>query len=141
MCPLNHHVHNRRDKALLATFKLDMLTEQQLRQLVLLSTPQLCVDYNNGMCSRENSCCRIHMCSGFLRKCCRGGYYCGLDHEAALKTCHSRVVFDRLQISNLSTNDMVNIIFDDRLCLSGKDKTNRKFVTVLFSYVNYAIYK
>ena len=141
MCPLNHHVHNRRDKALLATFKLDMLTEQQLRQLVLLSTPQLCVDYNNGMCSRENSCCRIHMCSGFLRKCCRGGYYCGLDHEAALKTCHSRVVFDRLQISNLSTNDMVNIIFDDRLCLSGKDKTNRKFVTVLFSYVNYAIFK
>lgn len=131
MCPLNHHVHNKKDKTLLSTFKLDMLTEQQLRQLVLLSTPQLCVDYNNGICSGGNPCRKIHICCGFLRKCCKGEYYCELDHEAALKTNHSRAVFDSLQIRNLSSNDMVKMILDDRLSLSGKDKTNCKFIPVL----------
>ena len=131
MCPLNHHVHNKKDKALLSTFKLDTLTEQQLRRLVLLSTPQLCVDYNNGICSGGNPCRKIHICCGFLRKCCKGEYYCELDHEAALKTNHSRAVFDSLQIRNLSSNDMVKMILDDRLSLSGKDKTNCKFIPVL----------
>ncbi|CAH3146943.1 unnamed protein product [Porites lobata] len=47
-CPRNHHFHDERERALLSTIKLDKLTDEQLRKLVLSSTPQICVEYNNG---------------------------------------------------------------------------------------------
>ena len=126
-CPLNHHFHNNKDKVLLSRIKLDQLTEQQLRKLVLLSNPQLCVEYNNGICPRGASCHSIHMCCGYLRKCCTEAYRCGLDHEAALNTDHTQAVLERLQLSNVSNHDALKMILDDRLCLSSKEKTNCKY--------------
>lgn len=125
-CPLNHHFYNNRDKALLSRVKFDLFTELQLRKLVLLSSPQLCVEYNNGICSRGNSCHQVHICCGYLRKSCSHDYFCGLDHERALNNDHNQAVFQRLQLSSVRKHDVLKIIFDDKRCLSSKEKTNCK---------------
>ena len=126
-CPLNHHFHNQRDKALLSRIKLDQFTDLQLQRLVLSSTPQICVDYNNNICSRGDSCTKIHMCCGYLRKCCSGEYECGLDHETAMNTDQTQAVLRRLMLDNVGKHDVLGMILDDKLSLSGKDKTKCEY--------------
>ena len=41
-CPRNHHFQDEREKSLLSKFKFDQLTDEQLRRLVLSSTPRVC---------------------------------------------------------------------------------------------------
>ena len=127
-CPLNHHFYNKKDKALLLRITLDMLNEQQLRKLVLLSTPQVCVEYNNGVCPRGDSCNRIHICSGYLRKCCSAESTCGLQHDRTINTDHIRAVLDRLQLSNVSEHDAISMILDDKFCFSSKDKAKCEYI-------------
>ncbi|XP_078361818.1 uncharacterized protein LOC144646153 [Oculina patagonica] len=122
-CPLNHQFHNERDKALLTRIKLDQFTDLQLRRLVLSSTPQICVEYNNDTCKRGKSCTKIHICCGYLRKCCSSQYECGLDHETAMDTDQTQKVLERLMLNNVSKQDVLEMILDDKHSLSGKDKT------------------
>ncbi|XP_078378802.1 uncharacterized protein LOC144661949 isoform X2 [Oculina patagonica] len=122
-CPLNHQFHNQRDKALLSRSKLDQFTDLQLQMLVLSSTPRICVKYNNGVCKRGDSCTKIHMCCGYLRKCCSGEYECGLNHETAMDTEQTQAVLKRLLLDNVDKHDLLKMILDDKDSLSGKDKT------------------
>ena len=137
-CSLNHHFFNKKDRALLSKIKLDLLTEQQLRKLVLLSTPQLCVEYNNGICRRGDSCQKIHMCCGYLRKSCsRKEGHCGLEHEEALSTNHSQAVLKRFKLSNVNKYEILKMTLDDKLNLEAKDKTNCKYTCPLKIPSNY----
>ena len=107
-CPKNHHFHNEKDKALLSSMKLEQLTDQQLRQLVLSSTPQICVEYNDGVCDRGDKCSRIHMCRAHLRKCYEEE--CRLDHESAMTTDHTRSVLERYHMDHLNSGLVKRII-------------------------------
>ena len=109
-CPKNHHFHNEQDKALLSSIKLDQLTDQQLRPLVLSSAPQICVDYNDGVCDRGDECSRIHMCSAHLRKCHQEGCGCSLDHESAMTTNHTHTVLERYHMEHLKSDVAKRII-------------------------------
>lgn len=126
-CPLHHNFHNQRDKAFLSRIKLDQFTDQQLQKLVLCSTPRICVEYNNGTCSLADDCNRIHMCCGYIRKCCSAEYECGLDHEGAMDTDHSQTVLKRHMLGKVGTNDVTKMILDDKLCLPGKEKRKGKY--------------
>ena len=125
-CPLNHHFHNQRDEAFLTRIKLDQFTEQQLQQLVLSSTPRICVEYNNGVCNRGDNCNRIHMCCGHIRKCCSGMEECGLDHEEAMDTKHTQAVLESYLLHKVCKHEAITMILDDKLCLSGKEKAKGK---------------
>ena len=109
-CPRNHHFQDERDKALLSKIKLDTLTDEQLRKLVLSSTPQVCLEYNNGMCHRGGSCNRIHICSDHLKKCCSEGNGCDLDHESAMHTEHTQAVLKRYEMEHFSDPVVKKII-------------------------------
>ena len=109
-CLRSHYFRDERDKALLSKFRLDTLTDEQLRKLVLSSTPQACLEYNNGMCNRGGSCNRIHICSDHLKKCCSEGNGCDLDHESAMHTEHTRAVLKRYQRNHLSDEVVKRII-------------------------------
>ena len=122
-CPLNHHFNNQRDRDWLSRINLDQFTDLQLQRLVLSSTPQICVEYNNGVCSRGNSCGRIHMCCGYLRNSCSSEYECGLYHETAMDTDQTSAVRQRLMLSSVCKADVLKMILDDKRSLSGKDKT------------------
>ena len=115
-CPRNHHFQDERDKALLSKIKLDTLTDEQLRKLVLSSTPQACPEYSKGMCNRGGSCNKIHICSDHLKKCCSEGNGCDLDHEFAMDTEHTLAVLKRFQIEHLGDELVKKIILvcDDK---------------------------
>ena len=109
-CPRNHHFQDERDKALLSKFKLDQFTDEELRKLVLSSTPRVCEDYNNGMCDRRESCNRVHICSDHLKKCCREESGCDLDHESAMDTKHTQAVLERYHLQHLDSHLQQRII-------------------------------
>ena len=115
-CPRNHHFQDERDKALLSKMKLDTLIDEQLRKLVLSSTPQACLDYSKGMCDRGCSCNKIHICSDHLKKCCREGNGCDLEHESGMYTEHTQAVLERYQMEHLSDEVVKRIILvcDDK---------------------------
>ena len=126
-CPMNHSFHNGRDQALLVRLRLDFLNDRQLCKLVLLSSPQVCEDYNNSVCMRGYSCGKIHICCGYLRNCCRGVGECGLDHESTFDSKQTQDILQRLQMSNISSKNTLKLIVDNKCCLTGKDKLQRKY--------------
>ena len=134
-CSRNHHFHNQRDEAFLTRIKLSQFTEQQLHQLVLSSTPQICVEYNNGVCNRGDDCSRIHMCCGHIRKCCSAKNECGLDHEEAMDTKHTQAVLGRYLLHNVGKAEAIAMILDDKLCLSGKEKAKGQYLFGLFLFI------
>ena len=126
-CPMNHSFHNGRDRTLLFRLRLDFLNDKQLRKLVLLSSPQVCEDYNNSVCMRGNSCGKIHICCGYLRNCCRGVWECGLEHESTFNIRQTQDILQHLQMSNISLKNTLKLIVDDKRCLTGKDKLQCKY--------------
>ena len=126
-CPMNHCFRNDRDRALLSRLRLDFLSEEQLRKLMLLSSPQVCKDYNNSVCVRGDSCGKIHICCGFLRNCCRGVWECGLEHEGTFNTKQTQDVLQHLRMNNINPTITLKLIFDDKYCLTSKDKTKCKY--------------
>lgn len=123
-CPMNHNFHTKKDQALLSKVKLDLLTEQQLRKLALQSSPQVCEEYNNSICTSGSSCLKIHICNGYLRKSCKGTWRCGLEHESAFNTKQTKAVLQRLRLNSINTPDLLKLILESRRCLSSQDKTN-----------------
>ena len=123
-CRLNHHFHNERDRAFLSKVNFDEFTDLQLQMLVLSSTPQICVKYNTaGKCNRGDSCTKIHICHGYLRKCCSGDK-CGLLHETAMDTDHTKAVLKRLMLGNVDKHEVMKMILEnEHSLLSGNDKT------------------
>ena len=109
-CPRNHHFQDERERALLSKIKLDKLTDEQLRKLVLSSTPQICVEYNNGLCDLAESCSKIHMCREHLKKCFRRGYGCDLLHEEAMNTEPTQAILERFQLGHLKSDLVKKII-------------------------------
>ena len=126
-CMRNHHFHNEKDKALLSRIKLDQLTDDQLSRLVLSSAPQVCVEYNHGVCDRGEGCPRIHMCSDHLKKCHREGYDCGLDHESAMTSNHTQTILECYHMEHLKSDVMKRIIlvYDDST--KAKEAGNSEF--------------
>ena len=109
-CPRNHHFQDERERALLSKIKLDKLTDEQLRKLVLSSTPQICVEYNHGLCDLAESCSKIHMCREHLKKCFRRGYGCDLLHEEAMNTEHTQAILERFQLGHHKSDLVKKII-------------------------------
>ena len=128
-CPRNHHFQDERERALLSKIKLDKLTDEQLRKLVLSSTPQICVEYNNGSCDLGESCSKIHMCREHLKKCFRRGYGCDLLHEEAMNTEHTQAILERFQLGHHKSDLVKRIILvcDQReKSACSKEKTTGK---------------
>ena len=114
-CPLNHGFRDERNKSLLAQIGLDQLTGHQLRKLVLSSTPQLCVEYNNGTCDRGACCTKIHMCCNYLKKSGQEMCDCDLDHEVAMHTDHTHSILERHHLNSVGKHVIMKmiLIFDE----------------------------
>ena len=126
-CPMNHSFRNDRDRALLSRVRFHFLSEEQLRKLVLLSSPQVCKDYNNSVCVSSDACGKIHICCDYLRNCCRGVWECGLEHEGTFHTKQTQDVLQHLRMNNINPTNTLKLIFDDERCVTSKDKTKCKY--------------
>lgn len=122
-CQLNHRFLNHIDRALLSRVNFDQFTDLQLQMLVLSSTPQICVRYNtDGKCKRGDACSKIHICHGYLRKCCSDK--CRLLHESALDTDHTKAILKRLMLSDVNKHEVMKMIFDNELSLLSESGGN-----------------
>ena len=66
------------------------LTEEHLRKVFQLSLPQVCLDYNNGCCTKGLSCSQVHICKDYVRESCEDEEAgCGLRHESAFANAHT----------------------------------------------------
>ena len=69
---------------------MDGLTEEHLRKVFQLSLPQVCLDYNNGCCTKGLSCSQVHICKDYVRESCEDEEPgCGLRHESAFANAHT----------------------------------------------------
>ena len=76
----------------ISKLKLNGLSEEELRKIVQLSIPQVCIDYNEGHCAWGESCGKIHICRDKIKKKCEDEVICGLKHEDGLLTTHSTAI-------------------------------------------------
>ena len=110
-CPKDHHFQNERNKQLLLRVKLEKLTDDELRKLVMSSTPQVCTEYNNsGSCDAGYACNRIHVCSDHLRRVCSEGDNCALQHDSALDTPHTATILQRYQLNDQKRDTIKRIV-------------------------------
>ena len=97
-CRRSHTFRNSRDHKTVLELKLDWLTNEQLRRLMLSSTPQVCINYNKGECNNEETCPRIHICKNFVLDDCRGTTNCPFRHVDALYTHHTNSLLEKYQL-------------------------------------------
>ncbi|XP_068694759.1 zinc finger CCCH-type antiviral protein 1-like isoform X2 [Montipora foliosa] len=110
-CPKSHHFQDERNKELLSEVNLNALTDEELRNLVLSSTPQVCAEYNNGKCDRGDACNRIHICNKYLRsEGCSEGSKCDLKHDSAMHTLHTKAILERYQLEDLNRDTVKRIV-------------------------------
>ncbi len=125
-CQRDHSFQYDEDRKFLSKLKLDGLTKENLRKVTQLSLPQVCLDYNEGSCTRGQSCAKIHICKDFIRKKCKNAGVCDLDHESAMTTDHTRTVLERYHMEHL-TSDVVR-----RMILAYNDSKKGKNDDVYF---------
>ncbi|KAL3048713.1 hypothetical protein OYC64_007301 [Pagothenia borchgrevinki] len=84
-CRLSHDLGTGHNAATLRDCSLQELQAEQLMVLLLQNDPALlpevCVHYNKGGCSFQESCTKLHLCQHFLRGGCRYGAECTWRHS------------------------------------------------------------
>ncbi|XP_068694762.1 zinc finger CCCH-type antiviral protein 1-like [Montipora foliosa] len=122
-CSKSHHFQDERNKELLSNVKLNALNDEELRNLVVSSTPQVCAEYNNGKCDRGDACNRIHICNKYLRsEGCSEGSKCDLKHDSAMHTLHTKAILERYQLEDLNRDTVKRIVLVYKDSTKGKDK-------------------
>lgn len=124
-CHWNHSFHNGKDRVWLSRIKLDQFIEEELRWLVLTSTPQICAEYNNGICQDGSSCTRIHTCIAYLLRRCKASG-CGLSHEETMRSEQNRAVLDWYQVTDLDSGYLDQLILMNEEPVKKGDTANSK---------------
>ncbi|KAL9956767.1 hypothetical protein ACROYT_G038300 [Oculina patagonica] len=115
-CQMNHSFQYDEDRKFLSKLiMLNGLTAEDLRKVIQLSLPQVCLDYNEGSCTKGQNCSKIHICKDMIKKKCESEEDCDLDHESAMTTDHNRRVLERYHMAHLKS-DVVKrmiLVYDD----------------------------
>ncbi|KAJ7337323.1 Poly (ADP-ribose) polymerase [Desmophyllum pertusum] len=119
-CQRNHCFQFNKDRKFLSKLRLNGLTEENLRKVIQLSIPQVCLDYNEGYCARGQSCTQIHICKDMIRKKCEDEEYCGLQHQSALLTAQATAILQnyglpRIRDGNVNPVLRVLLVCENKL--------------------------
>nr|XP_046155517.1 protein mono-ADP-ribosyltransferase PARP12-like [Oncorhynchus gorbuscha] len=115
-CRFGHDLHSEHNSIVLRENKLETLSRQELRQLLLQNDnsllPPVCNSYNKGTmpygnCPDQEGCRRLHVCDRYIRGTCSSGADCNRCHDFfephPLRTLQQRGVPNDLMVSMLST--------------------------------------
>ncbi|XP_052348343.1 protein mono-ADP-ribosyltransferase PARP12-like isoform X2 [Oncorhynchus keta] len=115
-CRFGHDLHSEHNSIVLREHKLETLSRQELRQLLLQNDnsllPPVCNSYNKGTmpygnCPDQEGCRRLHVCDRYIRGTCSSGADCNRCHDFfephPLRTLQQRGVPNDLMVSMLST--------------------------------------
>ena len=111
-CQRNHSFNYDEDRKFLSKLRLNGLSESNLGKVMRLSIPQVCLDYNEGRCTRGQSCGQIHICKDMIKKKCEDEEDCGLQHQDALLTSHATAILENygLKIRDGNINPVVRVL-------------------------------
>ncbi|XP_014008938.2 protein mono-ADP-ribosyltransferase PARP12 [Salmo salar] len=115
-CHFGHDLHSEHNSIVLREHKLETLSRQELRQLLLQNDnsllPPVCNSYNKGAgpygnCPDQEGCRRLHVCDRYIRGTCSSGADCNRCHDFfephPQRTLQQRGVPNDLMTSMLST--------------------------------------
>eukprot|EP00063_Salmo_salar_P088909 XP_014063744.1 PREDICTED: poly [ADP-ribose] polymerase 12-like isoform X1 [Salmo salar] len=115
-CRFGHDLHSEHNSIVLREHKLETLSRQELRQLLLQNDnsllPPVCYSYNKGTgpygnCPDQEGCRRLHVCDRYIRGTCSSGADCNRCHDFfephPRRTLQQRGVPNDLMASMLST--------------------------------------
>nr|XP_046184926.1 protein mono-ADP-ribosyltransferase PARP12-like isoform X1 [Oncorhynchus gorbuscha] len=115
-CRFGHDLHSEHNSIVLREHKLETLSRQELRQLLLQNDnsllPPVCNSYNKGTgqygnCPDQEGCRRLHVCDRYIRGTCSSGANCNRCHDFfephPRRTLQQRGVPNDLMASMLST--------------------------------------
>ncbi|XP_052316348.1 protein mono-ADP-ribosyltransferase PARP12-like isoform X1 [Oncorhynchus keta] len=115
-CRFGHDLHSEHNSIILREHKLETLSRQELRQLLLQNDnsllPPVCYSYNKGTgqygnCPDQEGCRRLHVCDRYIRGTCSSGANCNRCHDFfephPRRTLQQRGVPNDLMASMLST--------------------------------------
>ncbi|XP_045062876.1 protein mono-ADP-ribosyltransferase PARP12-like [Coregonus clupeaformis] len=115
-CRFGHDLHSEHNSIVLREHKLETLSRQELRQLLLQNDnsllPPVCNSYNKGTgpygkCPDQEGCGRLHVCDRYIRGTCSSGADCNRCHDFfephPRRTLQQRGVPNDLMASMLST--------------------------------------
>ncbi|XP_055762053.1 protein mono-ADP-ribosyltransferase PARP12-like isoform X2 [Salvelinus fontinalis] len=89
-CRFGHVLHSEHNSRVLREHKLETLSRQELRQLLLQNDnsllPPVCNSYNKGTrpygnCPDQEGCRRLHVCDRYIRGTCSSGADCNRCHD------------------------------------------------------------
>ena len=111
-CQRNHSFKYDEDRKFLSKLKLNGLSETNLRKVMRLSIPQVCLDYNEGRCTRGQSCGQIHICKDMIKKKCEDEEDCGLQHQDALLTPDATAILENygVKIRDGNINPVLRVL-------------------------------
>ncbi|XP_029598588.1 protein mono-ADP-ribosyltransferase PARP12, partial [Salmo trutta] len=115
-CHFGHDLHSEHNSIVLREHKLETLSRQEIRQLLLQNDnsllPPVCNSYNKGAglygnCPDQEGCRRLHVCDRYIRGTCSSGADCNRCHDFfephPQRTLQQRGVPNDLMTSMLST--------------------------------------
>uniref|UniRef100_A0A4W5NSM8 Poly (ADP-ribose) polymerase family, member 12a n=1 Tax=Hucho hucho TaxID=62062 RepID=A0A4W5NSM8_9TELE len=115
-CRFGHDLHSEHNSIVLREHKLETLSRQELRQLLLQNDnsllPPVCNSYNKGTgpygnCPDQEGCRRLHVCDRYIRGTCSSGANCNRCHDFfephPRRTLQQRGVPNDLMASMFST--------------------------------------
>ncbi|KAJ7337277.1 Poly (ADP-ribose) polymerase [Desmophyllum pertusum] len=105
-CSRSHNFRNKRDQETVLKLDLDLLTNEQLRQLMLSSSPRVCISYNKGKCTNDSRCPRLHICKDFVVNACKNGDSCRFQHKWAFDTHHTRSLLEKYRLGKMSQDNV-----------------------------------
>eukprot|EP00063_Salmo_salar_P034036 XP_014008871.1 PREDICTED: poly [ADP-ribose] polymerase 12-like [Salmo salar] len=115
-CRFGHDLNSEHNSRVLREHKLETLSRQEIRQLLLQNDnsllPPVCSSYNKGAgpygnCPDQEGCRRLHVCDRYIRGTCSSGADCNRCHDFfephPQRTLQQRGVPNDLMTSMLST--------------------------------------
>ncbi|KAM9402304.1 protein mono-ADP-ribosyltransferase PARP12-like isoform 2-T2 [Salvelinus alpinus] len=115
-CRFGHDLNSEHNSRVLREYKLETLSRQEIRQLLLQNDnsllPPVCSSYNKGAgpygnCPDQEGCTRLHVCDRYIRGTCSSGADCNRCHDFfephPQRTLQQRGVPNDLMVFMLST--------------------------------------
>ena len=109
-CRLSHDFHDKHNHQIVKKLRLADFTVNQLRNLVISSGPQVCIDYNEFSCDKGSRCNKVHICKAFVEKKCISKEDCDFAHDLGLSTSHTKHVLAKFQLESLPPKAVLRML-------------------------------
>ncbi|XP_078703754.1 protein mono-ADP-ribosyltransferase PARP12-like [Branchiostoma floridae x Branchiostoma belcheri] len=97
-CKFTHDLQSEQAGTVIRELQLHSLQDDEIINVIRLSTPKVCHAYNTDRCVTADLCPDVHICSDFVRGRCATKKACRLSHEGSFDTPQTRRVLFQFRL-------------------------------------------